>query len=268
MHASYDELESALRDLRPSSQSPAGSPSPSLEEVPVLQADLVYGDLLRGGVNAQVAHAALLAITMLPKTPNPMILPRHPAVTQRRMELLTSEQLTIALRLIAKGRYDEAHRHLAQTRDIIRRYDSGAFDFIAPSTSTNDAPKPTPTSRLPQPIKPQAGDLRPTSLPNAPISERRKPSYPPAPSQILSPAMAALESVLTAALDEIIHPNVFLQDQRKAVLQAIGVISSQRAFTYRTEVEALWAQRISGTNKLLEASAAWREVREEMGGRR
>jgi len=75
--------------------------------------------------------------------------------------------------------------------------------------------------------------------------------------------MAALETTLSAALEEIVHPNVFLQDQRKAVLQAIGVISSQRAFTHRTEIEGLWAQRIAGTKKLLDASSAWRELQEE-----
>lgn len=255
---SYDELESALRDLRQPAESSEGSPSPDLEELPVLQADLVYGDLLRGGVHAQVAHASLLAITLLSKTSNHTVLPRHPAVTQRRMELLTSEQLTIALRLIGKGRYDEAHRHLAQTRDIIRRFDSGAFDLPA-TPNVAAPPKPPSASRPPQSSTITSDKSRPTS---SSATGSTIPSLSTAAT--LSPVMAALEMTLSAALEEVIHPNVFMQDQRKAVLQAIGVISSQRAFTYRTDIELMWAQRITGTKKLLEASSAWRELQEEV----
>jgi len=175
------------------------------------------------------------------------------------MELLTSEQLTTALRLIGKGRYDEAHRHLTQTRDIIRRFDSGGFSALPPIKATVP-PKPPPSSRLPQPPTTASEPTSPAE--SLPVIERTRSPKPP-PSPTLSPVMAALENALSAALEEIVHPNVFLQDQRKAVLQAIGVISSQRAFTHRTEIEGLWAQRIAGTKKLLDASSAWRELQEE-----
>ena len=271
-HQSYDELESALRDLQQPLGSSEGSPTPSLEELPVLQADLVYGDLLRGGVHAKIAHASLLAITLLSKTSNTTALPRHPSVTQRRMELLTSEQLMIGLRLIGRGRYDEAHHHLTQTRDIIRRFSSGAFDSPPPAKSST-VNKPTPSSRLPRSAAIASVEVRPPSptgtLPaQSETSERRSLDAAAVPE--LSPVMVALELTLGAALQDIIHPNVFLQDQRKAVLQAIGVISSQRAFTYRTELETLWARRIAGTKKMIDASSAWRELQEEMsnGGRR
>ncbi|KAH2194353.1 hypothetical protein KXW59_006158, partial [Aspergillus fumigatus] len=45
-----------------------------------------------------------------------------------------------------------------------------------------------------------------------------------------------------------------------AVLQAIGVISSQRAYTYRTPSEAHWAQRVEGIRRLTERSKEWRET--------
>jgi hypothetical protein len=43
------------------------------------------------------------------------------------------------------------------------------------------------------------------------------------------------------------------------VLQAIGVISSQRAYTFRSPSESLWAERITGVKRLSERSRHWRE---------
>jgi hypothetical protein len=71
--------------------------------------------------------------------------------------------------------------------------------------------------------------------------------------------VAALDAELEASLEWINHPAVFGRDSRKAVLQAIGVISSQRAFTFRTPVEGLWASRVSGVKRLTEKSREWRE---------
>ncbi|KAK1077227.1 hypothetical protein LTR33_008267 [Friedmanniomyces endolithicus] len=71
--------------------------------------------------------------------------------------------------------------------------------------------------------------------------------------------MAALDAELVASLEWIAHPTVFGRDSRKAVLQAIGVISSQRGFTYRTPAESLWAGRIAGVKRLAERSREWRE---------
>jgi len=50
------------------------------------------------------------------------------------------------------------------------------------------------------------------------------------------------------------------------VLQAIGVISSQRAFTFRTPIESLWAGRIGGVKRLTEKSREWREEGGGEGG--
>jgi hypothetical protein len=71
--------------------------------------------------------------------------------------------------------------------------------------------------------------------------------------------VSALDAELEASLEWISHPAVFSRDSRKAVLQAIGVISSQRAFTFRTPIEGLWASRVGGVKRLTERSREWRE---------
>jgi hypothetical protein len=78
--------------------------------------------------------------------------------------------------------------------------------------------------------------------------------------------VAALDAELEASLEWINHPAVFGRDNRKAVLQAIGVISSQRGYTFRTPVESLWASRVGGVKRLTERSREWREEGGGEGG--
>ena len=75
--------------------------------------------------------------------------------------------------------------------------------------------------------------------------------------------MTALDSELESSLEWICHPTVFGRDTRKSVLQAIGVISSQRGYTFRTPSENLWAQRIPGIRQLADRSRDWREAGED-----
>jgi hypothetical protein len=77
--------------------------------------------------------------------------------------------------------------------------------------------------------------------------------------------VTALESELESSLEWINHPAVFGRDSRKAVLQAIGVISSQRAYTFRTPIEALWAERVGGVRRMAERAREWREVANREG---
>lgn len=72
--------------------------------------------------------------------------------------------------------------------------------------------------------------------------------------------LAALDADIESSLEWINHPAVFGRDSRKAVLQAIGVISSQRGFTFRTPMESLWADRVSGIKRLTERSREWRDA--------
>lgn len=75
--------------------------------------------------------------------------------------------------------------------------------------------------------------------------------------------MSALDYELESGLEWISHPAVFSRDSRKAVLQTIGVISSQRGLSFRTPSESLWANRIPGIKILTEQSREWREVGDE-----
>ncbi|KAI7524517.1 hypothetical protein KC319_g21148, partial [Hortaea werneckii] len=74
----------------------------SVEELPLIQADLNWGDILREGNLAHLPRPSLLAITMLPSSarkgsqgrPASPPIPPHPSIVQRRMELLTSDMLS------------------------------------------------------------------------------------------------------------------------------------------------------------------------------
>ncbi len=98
----------------------------SVEEAPLIQADLTWGDILRDGT-IQHTRPSLLAITMLPALSsqkkswgNSPAIPPHPHIVQRRMELLTSDMLTRALTLVSRGQHDRAHTLLNETRSILK----------------------------------------------------------------------------------------------------------------------------------------------------
>jgi hypothetical protein len=270
----------------------------SVEEVPLIQADLVYGDLQRDGTVAQLPRPSLLAITMLPVGPrvksqsitrpaSPPI-PPHPSVVQRRMELLTSDMLTRALTLVSRGQHERAQHLLTETKSILKGLGKGGLPPI-PSTP-NQFPQP-PSRPLPQNPVSAANPASPTSPTNIPEtvekpdSQRRTPSPPqsslppvspppssattgnfPQASSLIDPrTVSALEVELDSSLEWINHPAVFGRDSRKGVLQAIGAISSQRAYTFRTPIESLWAERIDGIKKMSDRSREWREITNQQG---
>ena len=193
----------------------------SVEEVPLIQADLTWGDIQKEGSLAQLSRPHLLAITLLPASPpkktigrplSPPI-PSHPSVVQRRMELLTSDMLTRALTLVSKGRHDGAQTLLMETRTILRGLGKGGLPPIPP-------PSPQPNT----PVDGGSGAATPT--------QGFENSFSTA-SGIDSTTVAALDAELEAALEWINHPAVFARDSRKAILQTIGVISCQRGITFR-----------------------------------
>ncbi|KAK0623179.1 Pleckstrin homology domain-containing protein [Immersiella caudata] len=260
----------------------------SVEEVPLIQADLLWGDILRDGTS-QHTRPSLLAITMLPASSSKRSwggsppIPPHPHIVQRRMELLTSDMLTRALTLVSRGQHDRAHTLLNETRSILKGLGKGGLPPVPPmpnSKSQPSTPHPahdgSPTSgtpdrkNTPSPMSATA----PSSLNGFPT-----PSLPRSRSNdglglggmgtangIDANTVAALDAELESSLEWISHPAVFGRDSRKAVLQAIGVISSQRAFTFRTPIESLWASRVSGVKKLTEKSREWREEGGGEGG--
>jgi len=273
----------------------------SVEEVPLIQADLVWGDILRDGTS-QHTRPSLLAITMLPASAgskkswgNSPPIPPHPHIVQRRMELLTSDMLTRALTLVSRGQHDRAHTLLNETRSILKGLGKGGLPPVPP---------PGGSGGKSQPSTPHPGNDGSSSLTGTP-DRKNTPSptsahHPsslahqfPAPASSSSAAaiprtrsndglglggmgtvsagidantVAALDAELESSLEWINHPAVFGRDSRKAVLQAIGVISSQRAFTFRTPIESLWAGRVSGVRRLTEKSREWREEGGGEGG--
>lgn len=234
----------------------------SVEEVPLIQADLTYGDILREGTLTHPPRPSLLAITMLPVNPRPKStarpqtppIPPHPGIVQRRMELLTSDMLTRALTLVSRGQHDRAHHLLKETRTILKGLGKGGLPPL---------PQPSAT-----PKSPVGGNTNGNSEPNPPGSPERHPS--PSSENGLAPAsgidaitLNALDTELEASLEWINHPAVFGRDSRKAVLQAIGVVASQRGYTFRTPAESLWAGRVAGVKRLTKQSREWRDAGDE-----
>ena len=247
----------------------------SVEELPLVQADLSWGDILRDGNLTQLPRPSLLAITMLPSTskknqPRTPPIPPHPSIVQRRMELLTSDMLSRAITLVSKGQPERAHHLLTETQSILKGLGKGGLPPLPPPPP----PGAPPSSALPP--TPKTGETN-TSFSSfeakvslsadgrrTPSPPRNEPISPFTPAAgIDTSTMTALDAELEASLEWISHPAVFARDSRKAVLQAIGVISSQRAYTFRTAAESLWAARISGIRRLSERSRDWREAGDE-----
>lgn len=241
----------------------------SIEEVPLIQAHVTFGDVLREGHLTHSPRPSLLAITMLPPHPktknagrpiSPPI-PPHPSIVQRRMELLTSDMLTRSLTLVSRGQHDRAHHLLNETRSILKGLGKGGLPPLPPGAPPNSSS-----------LTPDSHSLNSRNSPSPRSSELLdgRQSAQSSEAATITPVaavdaatMSALDSDLETALEWINHPAVFSRDSRKAVLQAIGVISSQRAYTFRTASESQWADRISGIKRTADRSREWREVGDE-----
>ena len=253
----------------------------SVEEVPLIQADLTWGDILRDGTLTHLPRPSLLAITMLPAPtnekksawPNTPPIPPHPSVVQRRMELLTSDMLARALTLVARGQHDRAQHLLNETRSILKGLGKGGLPPIPPPRQKS--PNPATEASSPSSTTP---DRRRTPSPTSATASHHQSAMPMlrhrsndalsvgSSTGIDSNTVAALDAELEASLEWINHPAVFGRDSRKAVLQAIGVISSQRGYTFRTPAESLWAGRVGGVKRLTDRSREWREEGGGEGG--
>lgn len=251
----------------------------SVEELPLLQADLSYADLQADNLTTQLSRPSLLTITVLnslrksrqnslPMTPP---IPPHPSIVQRRMELLASDMLTRALTLVSKQQNDSAHRLLTETRSILRGLAKGGLPPLPPSAANSagsgiakrqtppkfpSSPKAAPNNTV---LDPPDRTSRSGSDPGTPNLRSIVPS-----SGIDPMMMDALDADIESALEWINHPTVFGRDSRKAVLQAIGVIATQRGYTFRSAAEGIWAERIGGVKRLVEAARMWREGDDEI----
>jgi len=234
----------------------------SIEEVPLLQAKLSYTEVHSEDATTLSTRPSLLILPMLPTSrksrqngpPVSPPIPPHPSIVQRRMELLTSDMLMRALTLVSKQQHDRAHHLLAETRTILKGLAKGGLPPLPPGKSASKRHSPP---SLPSHLGSSRG---------ASPDRRSEPDCgtPVSRSSIVDHIiMDALDADLEASLEWINHPAVFSRDSRKAVLQAIGTISSQRAYTFRSASESIWAERISRIKKLTEAARDWREVNDE-----
>ena len=287
----------------------------SVEEVPLIQADVTYGDILRDGTLTHLPRPSLLAITMLPAhhrtrsqngRPSTPPIPPHPSIVQRRMELLTSDMLTRALTLVSRGQHERAHHLLHETRTILKGLAKRGLPPLPPLSASNPVLKPsasgqglntsprsiTPTSAtvpnsstsfngtsFPNPPSPSNYSSHSTEPPTGPLpslppnastvagNNAHASHHMPPPNNVMAmntpgvdaATMSALDADIESSLEWINHPAVFSRDSRKAVLQAIGVISSQRGYTFRTPSEALWADRVAGIKRMGERGREWRD---------
>nr|POE59371.1 hypothetical protein CFP56_24640 [Quercus suber] len=239
----------------------------STEEIPLIQADLSWGDFTGAGRLAKLSQPSLLAITALSplfsKSEGERLsipaLPPHPSIVQRRMEMLSSDMLTRALSLVSQGKHDRAEHLLTETRSILKGLAKGSLPPLPPPPNAALPATPPNTER----VEPSAYETTPVSdLPQTPSPASSTFRFSAAPGIDLN-TMLALDRELGASLEWISHPTVFIRDSRKAILQAIGTISTQRAFTFRTPAESLWATRIAGVQRLAELNAEWREMAED-----
>ncbi|ATY61187.1 von Willebrand type A [Cordyceps militaris] len=279
----WDNIVSGLEALGGSMDND-GERTLSVEEVPLIQADLSWGDILRDGSVTQMPRPSLLAITMLPSSGqkkawgNTPPIPPHPSIVQRRMELLTSDMLSRALTLVSRGQHDRAFTLLNETRSILKGLGKGGLPPVPVPKSTPSTPHPGTEASL---IPSASPDRKRSPSPPTSATSSAGNSNGPASAQILRSrsgeglalgtgidvnTVSALDAELESSLEWINHPAVFGRDSRKAVLQAIGVISSQRAFTFRSPIESLWANRVTGIKRLADKSREWREEGGGEGG--
>lgn len=168
------------------------------------------------------------------------------------MELLTSDTLSRALTLVARGQHETAHYFLNPPIP----QNTGQIDG-----ARNE--RHSPVRNLVSVMK-----LGPSGSPIQLDSRRDRERSPGSDTGLVIvhasgvdlTTMSSLDAEIEASLEWINRPAVLSRDSRKAVLQAIGVISSQRGYTFRTASEQLWAKRIGGIRRLIERSCEWREV--------
>jgi hypothetical protein len=185
-----------------------------MEEILLLESSVHYAPVLEGKSGQRKSNPSILTLPVIAQEQTPpkggrlapaqLLTSAHPAIVQRRIELLTADMLARALVLAARQENDAAHRLLTETRSILSGMTRGAL--------------PTP------PAPDQNGNIDTgSSMPTA--------------NGINASIMSALESDLTSAAEWISHGTLFQRDFRKQILQQEQVIRTQRAFSFRYNSE-------------------------------
>lgn len=230
------------------------------QELAVLQAELICANE-HGEVSEDApVTSSLFTIFLTDSHQRPYVngrpltppVPPNSWIVQRRMELLTSDMLSRALAFMEQDQFGHAEHLLRETQSILKGLAKGG---LPPLPGPQRKVKKSPSQ---QHVSPTSPDLTRASTPY----NTARPSSAVG-SSALTPAFVdpvlvhALDAELQQALEWLDHPTIFERDSRKAILQAIGVISSQQAFTFRSAVEALWADRIPSIKASVDTSKSW-----------
>jgi hypothetical protein len=189
-----------------------------MEEILLLETSLHFSSVLDDHPGKRRSNPSILTLPVLPQetpqqdgrgrrlAPAQLLTSAHPAIVQRRVELLTADMLSRALALAGRQENEAAHRLLTETRTILSGMTRGA---------------------LPTPPAGKDGGIDPLSfpLPNANVMG--------------ASVMGALEADLMAATEWISHGTLFQRDFRKQILQQEQIIRTQRAYSYRYQTPRL-----------------------------
>ena len=221
-----DALESTATANRQRIQNRLGQE----EELPLLQAHLSLQELLiKGGPTSTVSQPVLLTIVTTPPRSGEQPHSSHQssarsstAIIQRRAELLTADMLRRALVLNSRGQNPVAQRLLEEGKTILQSLVQGNLSSI---------PRYDEEGRGTQVLD----SAQTLSRLDASVGE-------------------ALRTEVTACLEGLDDSTSFVHDTRKAVLQTIDVLTSQRAFTFRSAIEAMLAGRVDRIRGMVERS--------------
>lgn len=212
---SSDPWEAICRGLEAvtAAEEDPNDPNGRVEEILMLETSLQYSSVLDGRSGQRRSNPSILTLPVLPQEPNSpdlkgrrlapaqLLTSAHPAIVQRRVELLAADMLSRALTLASRQENDAAHRLLSETRTILSGMTRGALP--TPPTPAKDGGA--------DPAQYQMSQLNLTS----------------------TSVMSALEADLTAAAEWISHGTLFQRDFRKQILQQEQIIRTQRAFSFR-----------------------------------
>jgi hypothetical protein len=215
---SNDPWESICRGLEAvtTADDDGGDNGGRMEEILLLETSVQFTPVLEGRSGQRKSNPSILTLPVLPQesngitqakggrlAPAQLLTSAHPAIVQRRIELLTADMLGRALALAARQENEAAHRLLAETRTILSGMTRGA---------------------LPTPPAPKDGNNDPSA-------------FMPTINVVNASIIGALESDLTAAAEWISHGTLFQRDFRKQILQQEQIIRSQRAFSFRYHIQ-------------------------------
>ncbi|KAK9388097.1 hypothetical protein V1515DRAFT_599624 [Lipomyces mesembrius] len=235
----------------------------SVEELPVLKAEVSFTQfsVLANVRRHRIKPAALLVILMLQPTPqqlqqqqqqqrkpsvaslSPPTTTANPRLGQRRVEILTAECLKRAVILVQNGKSDKAVELIKKSLKITQGLSLGAL------------PLPPETS------------LRSATSSKGSVDEGSTPPMPPSRRGTIGGVdpgiIDALSAEMQGALNAIADTDMFLHDARKRIMQVVGIIMTQRAFTPRSALESYFASRVENVQKLLNWAQEWRENQAE-----